>query len=223
MHCAHTRKSPSTSSAGRCDSRLRLIVLPGSKSTRADLAWLREQGWSEAIARHLRYGGKLIGICGGLQMLGRAIHDPQGIEGAAGSSAGLGLLDLETLLESGKQLRNVCGRLAIGDVRVRGYEIHCGVSSGPALDAPACRLDDDRADGARSADDQILGSYLHGLFDAPEALQALLAWAGLRDAQRIDIHALRDASIDRLADAVQAHLDTAALSRLLGLNAPCTA
>jgi len=198
-----------------------LIVLPGSKSTRADLAWLRENGWVEAIARHLRYGGKLIGICGGLQMLGRAIHDPLGIEGAAGSSAGLGLLDLETTLQAGKQLRNVSGRLAIGDADVRGYEIHCGVSRGPALDAPACRLDDGRDDGARSADDQILGSYLHGLFDMPQALQALLAWTGLRHAERIDMPALREASIERLADAVQSHLDTATLSRLLGLDASC--
>jgi len=198
-----------------------LIVLPGSKSTRADLAWLRDNGWVNAIARHLRYGGKLIGICGGLQMLGRAIHDPLGIEGEPGSSEGLGLLDLETTLEAGKQLRNVGGRLAIGDVDVRGYEIHCGVSRGPALDVPACRLDDGRADGARSADDQILATYLHGLFDAPEALRAVLGWSGVRDAQRIDVHALREASIDRLADAVQAHLDTAVLSRLLGVDSAC--
>jgi adenosylcobyric acid synthase len=198
-----------------------LIVLPGSKSTRADLAWLRDNGWAEAISRHLRYGGKLIGICGGLQMLGRALHDPLGIEGEAGSSEGLGLLDLETTLEPGKQLHNVRGRLAFADADVRGYEIHCGVSRGPAMETPACRLDDGRVDGARSADGRILGSYLHGLFDAPDALQALLAWAGLRDAERVDMHALREASIDRLADAVESHLDTAALSRLLGVDVSC--
>ena len=90
-----------------------LIILPGSKSVRADLARLREQGWDAAIARHLRYGGKLLGICGGLQMLGRQIHDPHGLEGAAGSSEGLGLLDFETLLEPEKQLRNVRGRLCL--------------------------------------------------------------------------------------------------------------
>jgi adenosylcobyric acid synthase len=205
-----------------------LIVLPGSKSTRADLAWLRTQGWDTAIARHLRYGGKLIGICGGLQMLGRAVHDPLGIEGDAGSSAGLGWLDLETTLEAGKQLRNVRGRLALSDAAVRGYEIHCGVSTGRALESPACVLDDGRRDGAVSADGQVLGSYLHGLFDDPAALTALLHWAGLRDAETVDMRALREAGIERLADAVEAHLDTAVLSRLLGVGSarperPCAA
>jgi adenosylcobyric acid synthase len=198
-----------------------LIVLPGSKATRADLAWLRVQGWEEAIARHLRYGGKLIGICGGLQMLGTAVHDPQGIEGPAGSSAGLGLLDMQTTLEAGKQLRNVYGRLAFADAAVRGYEIHCGISVGPALDAPVCMLDDGRPDGAQSADGQVLGSYLHGLFDEPSALVALLHWAGLRDAVPVDMHALREASIERLADAVEEHLDTTLLSEWLGVK-PCT-
>src|SRR5688572_18448779 len=92
-----------------------LIVLPGSKSTRADLAWLRAQGWDAAIARHLRYGGKVIGICGGFQMLGQAVHDPSGIEGDAGTSEGLGLLELNTTLEPHKQLRNMHGRLVFGD------------------------------------------------------------------------------------------------------------
>jgi len=194
-----------------------LIVLPGSKSTRADLAWLRAQGWDEAIARHLRYGGKLIGICGGLQMLGRAVHDPLGIEGQAGSSPGLGWLDLETTLEPGKQLRQVDGRLTLDDAPVQGYEIHCGVSVGPDLQRPSSRLDG-RDDGAISADGQVLGSYLHGLFDAPAAQGALLRWAGLRDAVAVDVAAEREASIDRLADTIEAHMDTAALSRLLGLE-----
>jgi len=200
-----------------------LIVLPGSKATRADLAWLRAQGWDKAIERHLRYGGKLIGICGGLQMLGQAVHDPLGIEGRAGSSTGLGWLDLETTLEPGKQLRNVHGRLDFADAPVRGYEIHCGVSRGPALASPACALDDGRVDGALSPDGNVLGSYLHGLFDEPAALCALLHWAGLREAAAIDMHALREASIERLADAVEEHLDTILLSRLLGVHAPCAA
>ncbi|WP_057916979.1 cobyric acid synthase [Lysobacter antibioticus] len=205
-----------------------LIVLPGSKSTRADLAWLRRNGWAEAIARHLRYGGKLIGICGGLQMLGRAVHDPLSIEGEPGSSDGLGWLDLETELDSHKQLRNVRGRLAIdgcdGDAAVAGYEIHCGISRGPALASPALRLDDGRDDGAVSADGQILASYLHGLFDEPAALAALLRWAGLADAEPLDMRGLREASIDRLADAVEAHLDTGRLAHWFGLQeALCTA
>lgn len=195
-----------------------LIVLPGSKSTRADLAWLRAQGWDAAIARHLRYGGKLIGICGGLQMLGYAVHDPHGIEGEAGSSDGLGWLDLETTLEPDKQLRQVSGSLALDDAAVHGYEIHCGISVGPDLLRPSSRLEDGRVDGAISVDGQVLGSYLHGLFDAPQAQAALLRWAGVQDAVAVDRAAGREASLDRLADAIDVHMDTAALSRWLGLE-----
>ena len=202
-----------------------LIVLPGSKTTRADLQWLREQGWAAAIAKHLRYGGKLVGICGGFQMLGHAVHDPQGIEGTPGSSDGLGWLDMETTLAPAKILRQASGTLALDDAPVRGYEIHCGNSRGSALDHPACILDDGRPDGARSADGQILGSYLHGLFDEPQALSALLAWAGLRNPVRFDMGQQREASIDRLADAVESHLDTRTLRRLLLLQGdrPCAA
>ena len=199
-----------------------LVVLPGSKATRADLAWLRAQGWDAAIARHLRYGGKLVGICGGLQMLGQAVHDPLGIEGPPGSSEGLGWLALDTTLAPHKQLRNVRGRLALGDAAVRGYEIHCGVSTGAALADPLCHLDDGRAEGARSADGLVLGTYLHGVFDAPDALAALLQWAGLEGAVPIDLAALREASLDRLADAVESHLDTARLRHWLEVAAPCT-
>jgi adenosylcobyric acid synthase len=196
-----------------------LIILPGSKSTRADLAWLRTQAWDIAIARHLRYGGKVLGICGGLQMLGRAIHDPLGIEGAAGSSAGLGWLALETTLEPRKQLRRVQGSLAFAEGIVQGYEIHCGDSRGTAMEHPFARLDDGRCDGAVSADGQVLGSYLHGLFDEPQALSALLQWAGLRDVAPFDVRALREASIERLADTVQAHLQTGLLASWLGVAA----
>jgi adenosylcobyric acid synthase len=195
-----------------------LIVLPGSKSTRADLAWLRAQGWDAAIARHLRYGGKLIGICGGLQMLGTAVHDPLGIEGDAGSSDGLGWLALETTLETGKQLHRVSGKLAQDGAPVSGYEIHCGRSAGHALDRPFCRLDDGRDDGARSTDDQVLGTYLHGVFDDPAALASLLRWAGLCEAQPLDMQTVREASLERLADAVETHLDTRLLRELLELS-----
>jgi len=198
-----------------------LIVLPGSKATRADLAWLREQGWAEAIARHLRYGGKLIGICGGFQMLGSAVHDPLGIEGVAGSSEGLGWLAMETVLEPEKQLRRASGRLALDDAAVAGYEIHCGRSTGDALATPACVLDDGSVDGAVSADGQVLGTYLHGLFDEPAALESLLRWAGLQAPLRLDVRALREASLERLADTVEAHLDTARLAELLGVDNAC--
>ncbi|WP_275630521.1 cobyric acid synthase [Pseudomonas sp. 273] len=194
-----------------------LVILPGSKSVRADLAFLRAQGWDAAIERHLRYGGKLLGICGGLQMLGRTLSDPHGLEGAAGDSAGLGWLALDTVLEPEKQLRNVRGRLALEDAEVGGYEIHAGVTTGPALENPAVRLDNGRCDGALSADGQVMGTYLHGLFEAPDACAALLRWAGLGEVQPLDYHGLRERDIERLADQVEAYLDTAKLKALCGL------
>lgn len=198
-----------------------LIILPGSKSVRADLAYLRANGWDTAVARHLRYGGKVLGICGGLQMLGEQVHDPLGLEGPAGSSAGLGLLAFSTTLEEEKQLRTVRGRLLPEDVEVSGYEIHAGVTCGDGLSNPAVRLDDGRHDGARSLDGQILGTYLHGLFETPAACSALLRWAGLQDVQAVDYHALRERDIERLADLVEQHLDTDLLRALCGV-APCT-
>jgi adenosylcobyric acid synthase len=191
-----------------------LIILPGSKNVRADLTWLRAQGFEAAIRRHLRYGGKLIGICGGLQMLGKAIHDPWGIEGEAGSTEGLGLLDLETTLLQDKQLRRVTGRLSWDEVPVEGYEIHAGVSHGPVLARPAIEKAEG-PDGALSDDGQILATYVHGLFDRPEACNAMLAWAGLAKADAPDLVAIREANLERLADAVEAHLDTRRLREIL--------
>lgn len=195
-----------------------LVILPGSKSVRADLARLREHGWDRALARHLRYGGKVLGICGGYQMLGRRIADPHALEGPAGESEGLGLLELDTVLEPEKQLRNVRGRLSLGDVPVSGYEIHAGVSQGPALERPVAQLDDGRCDGALSVDGQVLGTYLHGLFESAEAREALLRWAGLEQVQDVDYPALRERDIERLADQVERHLDTDLLRRLCGLE-----
>ena len=184
-----------------------LVILPGSKNTRADLRWLIEQGFDAPIRRHLRYGGKLIGICGGMQMLGTSVDDPDGLEGAAGSTGGLGLLDFSTTLAPQKSLQRVAGRLRIGaGPRMAGYEIHMGVSRGPALERPALDLDG-RPDGAVSEDGQILATYVHGLFDEPEACAALLGWAGQDRAEGVDLRALRGASIDRVADAISAHLD----------------
>jgi adenosylcobyric acid synthase len=194
-----------------------LIILPGSKSVRSDLAYLRANGWDTAVARHLRYGGKVLGICGGLQMLGEQVHDPLGLEGPAGSSGGLGLLAFSTALEEEKQLRNVRGRLVLEGAEVSGYEIHAGVTSGSALEHAAVLLDDGRSDGALSADGQILGTYLHGLFETPAACSALLRWAGLEDVQEVDYHALRERDIERLADLVSDHLDTDLLRKLCGI------
>ena len=194
-----------------------LIILPGSKSVRSDLAYLRANGWDTAVARHLRYGGKVLGICGGLQMLGEQVHDPIGLEGPAGSSDGLGLLAFSTTLEEEKQLRNVRGRLLLEDAEVSGYEIHAGVTTGDALSSAVVVLEDGRRDGAQSADGQILGTYLHGLFETPAACSALLRWAGLQDVQEVDYHALRERDIERLADLVENHLDTELLRKLCGI------
>ncbi len=183
-----------------------LIILPGSKSTRSDLEWLSAHGWSAALQKHLRYGGKVIGICGGFQMLGKTINDAAGVEGKAGVSQGLGLLDMTTLLTTEKRLLEVSGNCAFADAEVRGYEIHLGTSQGPALEHPAFHIEG-RPEGARSADGQIMGTYLHGLFDHPQACTALLQWAGLERAATVDVAALRDHSLERIADAAMPLLD----------------
>ena len=193
-----------------------LIVLPGSKAVRADLDWLRGQGWDKAIARHLRYGGKVIGLCGGYQMLGEMIDDPLGLEGAAGSTPGLGFLAVDTVLAAEKQLRNVSGQLLLaGQPAMTGYEIHLGVTRGDGLARAAVQLADGRSDGAISADDQVLGTYCHGIFDHPEALTALLRWAGAGEVERVDFAARREADLDRLADSVEAALDWGKLEKIL--------
>jgi adenosylcobyric acid synthase len=181
-----------------------LIILPGSKSVCADLTALRREGWESVILRHLRYGGRLLGICGGFQMLGHSIDDPLGLEGQG--NAGLGLLDIETTLAPEKTLRNVCGHLTLDNAVVSGYEIHAGVSQGKGLNNPLVQFDD-YTDGARSTDNQICGTYLHGLFESPSACNALLRWAGLERPTTPDYHALREADLERLADTIDQYLD----------------
>lgn len=183
-----------------------LMILPGSKNVRGDLEFLRANGWEQALTRHLRYGGKVLGICGGFQMLGRVIHDPYAIEGDAGSSSGLGWLEMETTLEQTKQLKQIAGHLAFADVQVAGYEIHMGVTTGEALSTPALYLEN-RPEGAMSLDQQIAGTYLHGLFDHKDACAAWLAWAGLQPEQEFDYEQLKNDELDRLADCVEQHLD----------------
>lgn len=195
-----------------------LIILPGSKNTRADLDFLRANGWDTEIQKHLRYGGKLMGICGGLQMLGTAIHDPLGIEGPAGSSEGLGYLDFETTLEAEKTLRQVQGyfvnpRFTAPGCPLRGYEIHAGQSRGAALAKPLIDLGT-HSDGAISEDGQVLGSYVHGIFDGDQARQQLLQWAGLEQQQAFDYDGLIEDNLDRLADCLEQHLQLDALLTL---------
>ncbi len=193
-----------------------LVILPGSKNVRADLAFLRQNHWEGYLQHHLRYGGRLLGICGGYQMLGRSLHDPDGIEGPPGSSPGLGLLDMETTLKSHKQLRNVTGTLYGTDFTIGGYEIHAGVTTGPALTRPLTQLQG-LPDGAVSEDGKIMGTYVHGLFDSPEATDRLLGMNETGAHACPDIRELREMAINRLADAIEQHLDTKALLDILRL------
>jgi len=191
-----------------------LVILPGSKATRADLAFLREQGWDSQIEKHLRYGGKLLGICGGFQMLGDRVDDPDGLESNAGSSTGLGWLAMTTRLIAGKQLRNVQGVFLPADTAIHGYEIHSGVSEGSALLRPMLQLGE-RNEGAISDDGQVMGCYLHGLFDRAEACNGILQWAGLRGERAVDYDDHRQKDLDRLADLIEEHLDTERLLSVL--------
>ncbi len=179
---------------GDCD----LVVIPGSKATIADLDALRSAGWPVDLAAHRRRGGRILGICGGLQMLGRLIADPLGIEGAPGEAEGLGLLDVTTTLAAGKRLTKIAGCTEHG-VRIRGYEMHLGITTGPDCGRPFARLDDGSEDGARSADGLVGGTYLHGLF----------ANDGFRGALLSGKEAGHDheAGIDRILDAFAAHLE----------------
>lgn len=190
------------------------IILPGSKNVRGDIEYLKTYGWQQALTTHLRYGGKLLGICGGFQMLGTAIHDPHAIEGEPGSSTGFGWLQMETTMQTSKQLLQVSGRLAFADAAVSGYEIHMGISTGVALNQPALLLSDGAGgavvpEGALSTDGQVAGTYVHGLFDHAESCAAWLAWAGLNDneATHFNYEALREAELERLADCIEQHLD----------------
>lgn len=197
-----------------------LIILPGSKNTIADLRWLKEHGWDSILQRHLRYGGKVLGICGGFQMLGQRLLDEHGIEGLPSEEEGLGWLQMETHLQPEKQLKRRSGHWLPGAARCSGYEIHCGISSGVDLERPVVRFDGGAAeendcDGAMSADGFVAGTYLHGLFDEAAALSAVLAWAGLQNVDAFDYNAERERQINRLADACEQHLDMAAIDQLL--------
>jgi adenosylcobyric acid synthase len=184
-----------------------LVILPGTKNVRADLQWLRDNGWEQALQKHLRYGGKLLGICGGFQMLGERIADPLGIEDQPGASTGFAWLPLSTVLQAEKTLQQVRGVLHTGGARVSGYEIHCGLSQTREELPPLLTLSDGRDEGAMSADQQIAGSYVHGLFDEPAACAELLAWAGLEAPLQIDRSAIRASELDRLADCLEQSLD----------------
>jgi len=199
-----------------------LIILPGSKHVRADLAALRAQGWEQKLNRHLRYGGKVMGICGGYQMLGHVIEDPQGVEGTPGSDSGFGWLPLSTTMTDDKQLKNVSGELHLADscAAFSGYEIHQGRTkifqgqgqapntavSNDHSPQPIC-FNDQRFDGCISSDNQVFGSYVHGLLNQPDACNLILQWAGLASKQAVDMDQLLNQQLDRLADTLEQHVN----------------
>jgi adenosylcobyric acid synthase len=195
---------------GDCD----LVLLPGSKSTIADLAALRAEGWDIDLAAHVRRGGAVLGLCGGYQMLGRRIADPLGLEGPAGAVEGLGLLDVETELAGDKTLVEAAGRDCLTGAEVAGYEIHLGRTAGPDAARPLLRLGDGRPDGAVAADGRIAGCYLHGLFAGDGFRHAFLSRLRPRAASERRYEADVEAALDALAAHVAAHLD---LDRILAI------
>ena len=188
-----------------------LVVLPGSKATIADLAVLRAEGWDVDIAGHLRRGGVVLGICGGYQMLGRAIRDRHGVEGRPAESAGLGLLEIETELTCDKILTETSGVDVISNQPVRGYEMHMGASTGPGLARPMLRLAG-RPEGAVSADGRVYGCYLHGLLASDGFRHAFLNRIRQRQQSGVAYEAEVERTLDELARHLEAHLD---LDRLL--------
>ncbi|GBQ62155.1 cobyric acid synthase [Komagataeibacter swingsii] len=183
-----------------------LVILPGAKATIADLAALRDEGWDIDIHAHARRGGYVMGICGGYQMLGRSIADPLGIEGPPATVAGLGLLDVTTVLEGGKRLEDVTGRLLPEGTAMRGYEMHIGRTTGPDHDARPLIDLGRRHDGAVSPSGRIWGTYVHGLLADGGARAALLARLG-GHSDGHDHDARVDAALDALADHLETHLD----------------
>jgi adenosylcobyric acid synthase len=220
-----------------------LIVIPGTKSTIADLEFMRAQGWDVDILAHVRQGGRVLGICGGYQMLGRVVSDPQGIEGKPKTVPGLGLLDVETVMTGDKTLREVRGEvvgmpLECGDPASKagsadggpagsatstpfaGYEMHVGVTTGPGCGHPLLRLadgtPDGTPDGAVSADGRVAGCYVHGLFGLTAARAAFLAPLGVTGSG-VDHAAIVDAALDEIAAALEECLDINALVAIAGI------
>jgi adenosylcobyric acid synthase len=197
-----------------------LVVIPGTKSTIADLEFMRTQGWDIDVLAHVRRGGRVLGICGGYQMLGRTVSDPEGIEGAARTVAGLGLLDVETVMTGDKTLREVSGEIVgLADARApsfAGYEMHVGVTSGTGAGRPFLRFDGGFADGAVSADGRVAGCYVHGLFGLTAARSALLSSMGAAPSG-VDHAATVDAALDEIAATLATCLDIEALATIAGL------
>jgi adenosylcobyric acid synthase len=188
-----------------------LVIIPGTKSTRGDLAYLRAQGWDIDLAAFVRRGGHVLGICGGYQMLGREIADPHGVEGPAGADAGLGLLDVKTVMATTKRLENVTATDVSSGLSFGGYEIHMGRTEGPDCARPFAHVAG-APEGARSASGHVVGSYLHGMFRDDCFRAAFLARLGGRS--NMSYAAGVQATLDALAAHLEQHLDVTALLAL---------
>jgi adenosylcobyric acid synthase len=190
-----------------------LVILPGSKTTIADLEAFRREGWDIDLFAHRRRRGHVFGLCGGYQMLGKAIRDLGGVEGPPGEARGLGLLDIETELLGDKFLARVQGTSAKNGVPFSGYEMHVGRSFGPDCARPVLRFADGRGDGAATADGRVSGCYVHGLFSEAAQRSALLARLGGKGSG-VSYDESLDAALDAVASHLEAHID---LDRLLTL------
>lgn len=188
-----------------------LIILSGSKATIADLRAMRAEGWDIDILSHHRQGKPILGICGGYQMLGKRISDPDGIEGEPGSIEGLGLLDIETRLTGTKSLERVAGTAWAQSFQ--GYEMHLGSTEGPDCAHPFARLDDGRVDGAISADGLVSGTYVHGLFASTGARAGLIASIGVHS-EGVDYSASVDRALDDIAEQLERHVDIDAMIKI---------
>lgn len=190
-----------------------LIILPGSKATIADLEFLRSQGWDIDLLAHVRRGGRVLGICAGYQMLGNVVLDPERIEGHQDSARGLGLLDITTTMTGDKQLRAITGTDLVTGSAVSGYEMHLGLSTGPAAANPFIRFDNGTTDGALSPDTRILGCHIHGLFHSPAFRSAFLARLGVQSNNEDYAHRVEQ-SLDAIAAQLEQSLDIETIARI---------
>jgi adenosylcobyric acid synthase len=197
-----------------------VVILPGSKSTIGDLAFLRGQGWDIDIKAHVRRGGHVLGLCGGYQMLGQTIADPDGIEGPAGTVDGLGLLDIATVMSADKSTRQVRGTHAATGTAIEGYEIHLGRSEGADCARPVVTIEG-RPDGASKADGRVQGTYVHGLFTGDAFRKAWLANLGI--ASSLAYASQIETALDALADHLEAHLDIDAMLKIARSRQPSSA
>ncbi|MEM1345436.1 MAG: cobyric acid synthase [Pseudomonadota bacterium] len=192
-----------------------LVILPGAKSTRGDLDFLRAQGWDIDLQAHLRRGGRVLGLCGGYQMLGKSVADPEGIEGPPGTTPGLGLLEVATAMHPEKRLARIQGRHLASGKDIEGYEIHIGTTDGPDRARPFLEIEG-RPEGAISADGRVMGTYVHGLFQSDSFRAAFLAGFGATSS--LAYEASVETALDALADHLEEHADVDGLLALAGVG-----